>query len=295
MITILGATGKTGSRIAELLLDAGEKVRVFARSADKVKALAKRGADVATGDATDARALGAAFRGSDAVYTLLPPDMHAPDYPAFQNRVGEATIAALKESDVKRVVLLSSLGAEHPSGTGPIAGLHTQEERLRALKGVDVLSLRPGYFFENTYANLGMIKHQGMNGGAIAPDVQVAMIASRDVGDSAANALKKRDWKGFTVRELLGPREMTMRDVTRILGESLGKPDLAYVQFGYDDFAKALVGIGLSKSVADLYAEMSRAINEGKVKSLEGRRKENTTPTRFEEFAEQLVPAYQAM
>jgi uncharacterized protein YbjT (DUF2867 family) len=265
------------------------------RSADKVNALVKRGAEVATGDATDTRALTAAFRGADAVYTLVPPNIHTPDFLAFQAQVGEATVAALRDSGAKRVVFLSSLGADLESGTGPIAGLAAQEKRLRALKGVDVLVLRPGYFFENQYATLGMIKHQNIDGGAMRPDLPISMIATRDIADFASRALRKRDWTGFTVRELLGPRDMTFAEVTRIVGERLGKPGLSYVQFGYDEFANALIGMGLSKSIAGLYAEMCRAFNEGKVRSLEGRRKENTTPTRFEEFVDELVPAYQAM
>ena len=295
MIAIMGATGHTGGRLAESLLKSGEKVRALGRSKEKLSALAKLGAEVVTGDVSDAAHLTAAFRGADVVYTLMPPNPVSPDYRAEQDRMGEATARAIREAGVKKVVLLSSLGAEHPAGTGPIAGLHAQEQRLRALPGVDVLALRAGYFFENTYATLGMIKHQGMNGGAMKPDLSFAMVATRDIADFAAAAVKKRDWKGFTVRELLGPRDMTLGEATRILGERLGKPGLTYVQFGYDDLANALVGMGLSKSIADLYAEMSRAFNEGKIRSLEGRRKENTTPTRFEEFADQLVPAYQAM
>jgi len=96
------------------------------------------------------------------------------------------------------------------------------------------------------------------------------------------------------VRELLGPRDLTQAEATRILGTRLGKPDLSYVQFPYADFIGALVQSGLSESVASLYAEMSRALNEGKVKSLEGRRPENTTPTRFEDFTAELEAAYRA-
>lgn len=295
MIAIMGANGHTGSQLADSLLSAGEKVRVLGRSKEKLNAFAQRGAEVATGDVKDAAHLTAAFRGADVVYTLIPPNPASPDFRADQDRVGEATVRAIREAGVKRVVFLSSIGGELPSGNGPIAGLAAQEKRLSALQGVDVLVLHPAYFFENTYATLGLIKHQGINGGALQPDMPIAMVATRDIADFAAAAVKKRDWKGFTVRELLGSRDMSLAETTRILGERLGKPDLKYVQFGYDDFAKALLGMGLSKSVADLYAEMSRAFNEGKIHTLEGRRKENTTPTRFEDFADQLVPAYQAI
>jgi uncharacterized protein YbjT (DUF2867 family) len=294
MIAVMGATGHTGRRLAELLLESGEKVRALGRSQDKLAPLAKMGAEVMAGDAGDARFLASAFRGAEGVFTLIPPDAHAADYRGLQDSIGEATAKAIRESGVRRVVFLSSVGADVPAGTGPIAGLHAQEARLRKLEDVHVLSLRAGYFFENFYESLGLIRHQGINGGAVAPDVPIPMIATRDIADAAARALRERDFQGFTVRELLGPRDLTQAEATRILGARIGKPDLKYVQFPYGDFTKALLQAGLSESVAGLYTEMSRALNEGKVKSVEGRRKENTTPTRFEDFAAELEEAYRA-
>jgi len=81
---------------------------------------------------------------------------------------------------------------------------------------------------------------------------------------------------------------------TRIVGERIGKPDLAYVQFSYDEMASALVREGLSNSFAELYVGMTRAFNEGKVQPREGRNAGNTTPSRFEDFAAELVQAYDA-
>jgi uncharacterized protein YbjT (DUF2867 family) len=295
LIAVMGASGHTGGRVAEKLIEAGEKVRVLGRSADKLERFENDGADVQTVDATDAAALTKAFRGANAVFTLLPPDFRSTDFRALQDRIGEATVKAVQDSGVERVVLLSSLGAEFPEGTGPIAGLHAQEERLRKLEDVHVLSLRAGYFFENSYRTLGLVRQQGINGGAVAPDVPIAMIATRDIGDAAAKALHQRDFEGFVVRELLGERDLTLADATRILGAAIGKPDLKYVQFPRADFVKALVSMGASQNVASLYGEMADALSKGRVKSLEGRRPENTTPTSFEQFVPELAKAYQAM
>jgi uncharacterized protein YbjT (DUF2867 family) len=157
-----------------------------------------------------------------------------------------------------------------------------------------VLILRPGYFFENFEETLGLIKHQGINGGAIAADVAIPMIATRDIADAAARALRERRFRGVEVQELLGPRDLTHAEATRILGARIGSPHLQYVQFPYDDFVKALVQTGLPENIASLYAEMARALNEGKVRSIEGRRPENTTPTRFEDFVVELEKAYRA-
>jgi uncharacterized protein YbjT (DUF2867 family) len=294
MIAVMGASGNTGRRIAEHLLAAGEKVRALGRTAEKLASLNSGGADVVTGIARDAVYLTNSFRGSDAVYTLLPQDVQSQDYRRQQDEEGEAIAQAIRDSGVRYVVFLSSLGADQPEGTGPIAGLHAHEERLRGLRGVNVLILRPAYFFENFYGTLGLIKHHGINGGAMAPDIPFSMIATRDIADVAAQALRRRDWTGVVVRELLGARDLTFAEATRILGARIGNPDLQYVQFPYADFTASLVGMGISQNVAGLYAEMARAVNEGKVKSLEGRQPGNTTPTRFEDFAEELARAYQA-
>jgi uncharacterized protein YbjT (DUF2867 family) len=293
MITVMGASGNTGRVVAEALLAKGEKVRVVGRDAGKLAPLQARGAEVAQGDVTNAAFLTRAFTGVETAYTLLPPDPRSTDFRAYQDRVGEATVQALRQAGVRRVVFLSSVGADLPAGTGPIAGLHAQEERLRKL-GVAVLLLRPGYFFENLYGSLPLIRHQGVNGGALAPDVKMSMIATRDIGAAAAAAIASRDFSGVEVRNLLGPRDLSLAEVTRILGAAIGKPDLAYVQFPYEAFAGALVQAGLSADMAGLYAEMSRAFNDGIVKVVGGRTPASTTPTTFESFSKQLAAAYAA-
>ena len=192
------------------------------------------------------------------------------------------------------MVFLSSLGGELPGGTGPIAGLHDLEERFKTL-GVDLLILRPGYFYENLHATLGLIKQQGINGGAIDPDVPVTMTATRDIGATAADELKRGEFRGISVRELLGPRDYTLAEATRILGGKIGKPDLKYVRFSDADFAATLVKMGISRGIADSFVEMCQAINSRKVRPLEGRNKSTTMPTPFETVAEQLAAAYRSM
>lgn len=295
MIAVMGASGNTGGRIVRRLLDGGESVRALARSADKLAPLQAAGAEIAAGDAADRTFLGRAFEGADGVYILIPPDVTADDYRALQDRQGEAIASAVTESGVRTVVFLSSLGAELPEGTGPIAGLHAQEERLRALAGVNVLVLRAAYFFENFRDALPMIKHQGVNGGAIAPDLVLPMIAARDIADVAAEALRTRAPRGAAVRELLGARDLTHAEATRIIGERIGRPDLQYVQMPYEQYEAMLVQVGLSTSAASMYTDLARALNAGRIQSLEGRNPANTTPTRFEDFAEALAAEYAAL
>jgi uncharacterized protein YbjT (DUF2867 family) len=293
MITVMGATGNTGKKITEILLQAGEQVRALGRTASKLAEIQNAGAEVRSGDTNDAAFLTEAFRGADAVYTLLPTDPSSPDYRAAQDRQGEAIVEAIRSSGVKYVVALSSLGGDLSEGTGVIVGLHAQEERLKQLDGVNILLLRPVSFFENFYNSLALIKQEGINGDSVAADLAVPMIATRDIAEVAATALVERNWKGIVVRELLGQRDLSHAEATRIIGERIGKADLRYVQFSYADEANALVQAGMSESFGKLYAEMTRAFNEGAIKPR--RTRENTTPTRFEDFAGELAQAYRAM
>ena len=295
MITVMGATGHTGKKISEALLKAGEKVLALGRTESKLAELRNAGAEALIGNTNDVAFLTEAFRIADAVYTLLPTDRRAPDYRAEQDRQGEAIVSAIRAGGVRNIVALSSLGADLSEGTGVIEGLHAQEERLKQLEDVNVLLLRPVSFFENFYDTLELMKYEGINGDSVAPDLAVPMIATCDIADVAVKALRARDWQGVVVRELLGPRDLSYAEATQIIGERIGKPDLQYVQFSYSDEANALMQAGMSESFANLYVEMTRAFNEEKIKPHNGRNHENTTPTRFEDFAGELARAYEAM
>jgi uncharacterized protein YbjT (DUF2867 family) len=292
MIAVMGATGNTGRAIAETLLEQGEQIRVLGRSAQRLKNLQRLGAEVMIGDATDAAHLTAAFRGADAVYALIPPDPGSTDFRSHQHRISEAIGDAIRASGVPTVV---TLGTIVESTTCPAAGVRSHEDRLQSLDGVDTLALHAGFFFENHFLGLAGIKHKGVHGSPIAPDIAMAMIATRDIAAVAAQALRQRDFKGFVVRELLGERDLTMREVTRILGERIGQPNLPYVQLSPADFIAGLEQMGLSRHFAGEVEQAFSGINDGHSRSKEGRRPDNTTPTRFEEFAEVLAQAYRAM
>ena len=289
MITVMGATGHTGAEIASRLLAAGESVRALGRSPDRLAALARAGAEVRVGDAADAAFLAEAFGDADAVYTLLPYDAHVAGYAALQRARSEAIAQAVGASAVRHVVTLSSVGADLPAGTGLIAGLHAHEQRLRALSRTHVLVLRAGLFFETFEQSLATIEQHGVHADSVAPDVALPMIATRDIAERAADALRTRDWQGHVVRELLGPCDLTYADVTRILGARVGRPDLAYVRLSDAEMTGVLLGAGLAGDVAALYVEMTRALSAGSIRSREGRTPANTTPTRFETFADSLT------
>lgn len=294
MIVISGATGKTGNIVADTLITQGHKVRVIGRNTDTLKKFTSRGAESAVGDIGDPAFATKAFSGADAVYALIPPSFSVPDFRAYQKKIGESIIAAIKGSGVKHVVHLSSQGAHLSSGTGPIAGLHDQEERLNRLDGVNVLHLRPTYFMENLLMNIDLIKKMNIMGSAVRGDVRFAMIATRDIGAFAAERLAKMDFSSKSVRDLLGQRDLSLKEAAAVIGKKLGKPDLTYVAFPYEEAEKSMIAMGLTPDMSKLYIEMSKALNDGLFAVGIPRTKENTTPTPIEEFADVFAKVYGA-
>jgi uncharacterized protein YbjT (DUF2867 family) len=294
VIVVTGASGHIGHELAERLLSAGQTVRAVARGVEKLKPLGARGAEVRPGSFDDRAFLAGVFKGANGVFAMIPPNYSAKDVHAEQRKIAESIVAAIRESGVKNVVSLSSVGAELPDKTGPIAGLHVFEELLDKVAGLNVVHLRAAYFFENHLGSIGVIKNTGINGSAIKAEVPISMVATRDIAAVAADYLTKLDFKARNVRYILGARDYTLTEATRILGAAVGQPDLKYVQFPEADFKKGLVGAGFSASLADLFVEMSQGFNSGLIRG-EPRSKANTTPTTLEDFAKTVfAPAFKA-
>jgi uncharacterized protein YbjT (DUF2867 family) len=286
---ILGASGNTGAIIANYLLSKGQRVRVAGRDPGRLQRFARKGAEAFTADVSDAVALTKAFSVARAAYLMLPPLNSREE----QERQSDAIAKAVKESGLRYAVHLSSYGAHVPEGTGPVTGLHSSEQKLNAISDLNVLHLRAAYFMENNLGAIDMIHGMGLFGHALLPDLKLPMIATRDVGDYAAQRLVDLDFSGKQTRELLGERDLTMTEATAAIARGIGKPDLRYEQFPYDQVQQVLEQMGMPPKKAAVYIEMFEAINAGLLAAQEQRSTENSTPTSFENFVRDVfVGAY---
>jgi uncharacterized protein YbjT (DUF2867 family) len=293
MYAITGATGHTGNIVANRLLAEGQQVRAIGRNKERLQSLIDAGAEPFVCDLADAGALTNAFAGAKAAYVMLPPDMSSNNYRALQDRITDSVASALAAGRVQYAVTLSSVGADKADKTGPVVGLHKLEERLNGTKGLNVLHLRAGYFMENTLAQAGIIHAMGKAAGPVRPTLKIGMIASRDIGQAVADSLLRLDFTGQQSRELLGQRDLSMSDVARVIGQAIGKPDLAYVQLSDSDFRAAVTRMGMPADFANSILEMVASMNSGYMRPLESRSLRNTTPTSYETFvAEEFVPVY---
>jgi uncharacterized protein YbjT (DUF2867 family) len=293
---IAGATGNIGKVIVKQLLEARQNVKAIARNEDKLKELTGLGATALPGSITDREFLTKAFAGADAVFCLLMPDMFAKDVRKEQDLIAEKYFEAIKANKVKNVVLLSSIGAHVRKGAGIVDGLGYMEELLLQLHDTNVLNLRPTYFMENTFGLIGTIKQMGIAGTPIDGDVKFPIVATRDIGAVAAKRLLDLNFKGNTVEYVLGAKDYSYREISGIVGAAIGKPDLQYVQFSYEDAAKGMVAAGFcGDDAARLMSELAKGMNEKRLLDAHTRTPDNTTPTTYEEFSHTWAWVYNNM
>ncbi|MFZ0564514.1 MAG: NmrA family NAD(P)-binding protein [Terriglobales bacterium] len=294
MYVILGASGNTGHIVARNLLAHGRKVRVVGRNAAHLQPLAAAGAEIFVGDVTDAASLTRSFQQADSAYLMIPPNPASNNVRSYQEKVSDAIALAVKNARLTNVVTLSSIGADKPAGTGPVVGLHNLEQKLNQIEGMNVLHVRAGYFMENTLPQVGAIRMTGSVVGPLRADLKLPMIATRDIGVSAAEALLRLDFRGKEIRELHGQRDLDYTEAAAIIGKAIGNSGLGYVQAPEDQIRAAMVQMGMSQDFAGQILEMAGALNRRDMRALEARTSRNTTPTSFETLVgEVFVPAYQ--
>lgn len=290
MLVLLGSSGQITTQLAHRLLDAGHAVRVVGRSAAALAPLKQAGADIAVGDPGDAAFLERAFAGAIAAYTMIPPCYAEPDMRTAQDRIGTAIAQAVRQARVPRVVNLSSVGAELAEGTGPIAGLHAQEQRLAGVS--NVLNLRPGAFMENYLAALHPVAAAGVLPGLEAADAQMPLVATRDIAAVVARELTQPRKNGTLI--LHAPRHATPREVATALGQAIGKPDLPYVQSSPEEVKPLLMAQGFSGDAADQLEALSRWLSTSPLASLSAAPTE-VQPTTLAMFAREVfAPAHRA-
>lgn len=291
---ITGSAGNISRPLSERLLSAGQEVTVIGRNKQHLETLTSKGAAAAIGEVEDAQFLNTAFAGADAVYTMYPPQYASMDLGAYKQLAAKYA-AAIQANDIRYVVNLSSIGAHMPEGCGPVSGLHYAEEELNKLKDVNVLHLRPGYFYINLYGSLEMVRKMhiiGNNSGDSA--AKIILSHPEDIAEAAAEELLNLSFKGHTVRYLVSD-ERTQGEVARVLGTAVGQPGLPWVAFTDEQSLDGMIQAGLPGEMAKKYVEMGAAMRTGKMwEDILHHRPQFFGKIKLEDFARDFAAAYKA-
>jgi uncharacterized protein YbjT (DUF2867 family) len=222
MYAITGITGQIGGVIGRTLLAAKKPVRAVVRDAEKGKAWAARGCEVALATIEDPSSLAAAFEGAEAVFLLVPPNFDPePGFPEAR-AIGAALRSALETARPARVLYLSTIGAQ--ASQPNLLTQHTIIEQTLSNLPIATTFLRPAWFMENCRWDVAPAREHGMIPSFLQPlDKPVPMVATEDIGRRAA-ALLKEPWNGHRVVELEGPHRVTPNEIAAAFTKILGRP-----------------------------------------------------------------------
>jgi len=284
-ITVTGSLGNISKPLAQKLLALGHDITIISSQADRKAEIEALGAKAAVGSVTNAEFLESAFAGADAVYVMIPPNLGGSHFIENAARAGEAYASAITAASVKRVVMLSSIGADKPDGNGPIAGLYKIEEQLSRLEGVDLVILRAGYFYFNLFGNISLIKGMGIMGSNTSANNSVPLVHPSDIADAAAEELLGSS-TGKNIRYVVSDWRK-WSEVAAVLGSSIGKPDFPWVQFTDEQAKQGMIQAGLGDELASLYVEMGNGLRDDHIsEDFIKRGRPVTGKTKLETFAE---------
>lgn len=289
---VTGSLGHISRPLAQQLLQPGHQVTIVSSNPARAAEIEQLGAIAAIGSVEDTAFLTDTFTGADAVYTMVPPTYTAPDWRQYIANVGKNYAAAIQAAGVKHVVNLSSIGAHMPEGCGPVSGLYYVEQALNELEGVNVLHLRPGFFYYNFLNNVGMVKHLGIIGGNYGADTTMVLVDTNDIAAVAAEALLNLAFTGHSNRYIVSD-ERTTPEIAAVLGHAIGVNDLPWVDFTDEDTLGAMQQNGLPADMAKNYTEMGAAIRSGEM-AADYRRQPpvKLDKTKLEAFAPAFAQAY---
>lgn len=222
MYAITGITGKVGGALARTLLAAGAQVRAIVRDISKAKEWSALGCEIAVADMKDAKALAIAFTGATAVFILPPPEFDPePGYPEAR-AVIQSVAQALSASNPRRVVFLSTIGADAPHDN--LLSQRTLMEATLATLPIPLTILRPAWFIDNAAWDVASARDSGVIHSFLQPaEKTFAMVAAKDVGRVAADLMREDD-RGTRIVDLEGPRRISPNDLAIAFALAMDKP-----------------------------------------------------------------------
>ncbi len=291
MFVVTGASGQTGRATAEALLEQKQPVTVVVRSQARAEAWKSRGAQTAVLDLADAAALTSVLKGKTGAYLVVPPNYGAADYIKDRQAIVDSFAKAVRDSGISHVTFLSSIGAQHAAGTGPIVTLHRGEQALRQAAR-NLTSLRAPYFLENWTPVLSVARDQGVLPTFLTPGRKIETIATRDIGRFAADSLM-HPASGVKILEIAGPEDYAPEDIAAAVSQVLRK-DVKLQSLPLDAVVPTFTAQGLPEGIARLMAEMYGAINSGHVAPEHKQQVQRGSVTPVEVFRQLMGKAFVA-
>ncbi len=292
MVVITDVASRAGSLLASELLKNGENVLGIDDTRGRMARLISEGMEGVVGDISDPVFLSSTLSDADALFLIVPLRADGNNFRRYFIDVADSAVKALHDSKVKNVFFLSSLGADEKEEAGFLSGYGDVEEILESVSIENVILFRPGYYMDHLLPKISMIRSSDMVGDVIKGDTPLYFTDLRDVAQNMASMYKNRTFYGRSKVEMYSDKA-SLRKAVRMIGESIGVPELPFIHFSDQDYRNYLLEHGASMPFANMYVEMGDAISRGVMEpSLV---EVPNLPTRLSDFIQNVfIPAYRS-
>jgi uncharacterized protein YbjT (DUF2867 family) len=260
MYVILGASGQVGSAIVDHLLAKKLTVKAVIHNPEKASEIKSKGAEVAIADAMDLDSLIEAFKGGDTLFAITPETFKNEDVLGETKTMLENYKQAIKASGIKKIVGLSSIGAQYSEGTGNLLMSYMLEHAFTDLT-IPQTFVRPAYYYSNWLAQLPEVKKSGILPTFYPTDLALPMASPMDVASFVAEVLVKDNES--KIYEIVGPEKLSSDDVAVAFGEVLGKTVKAK-QIPREEWDPTLQKIDFSPDARKNFIDMIQTVVDGR-------------------------------
>ena len=295
MIVITAPTAQIGGRVLDRVLKGDEPVRVVVRDPARLAPEIRERVEIVQGSHSEADVVDRAFAGADAVFWLVPADRNAVSADAAYSGFAQPGTEALGTHGVRHVVGVSALGrgTAVADRAGHVTATLAMDD-LIAKTGVHYRALANGSFMDNSLRDVRSFKTQGTFGLPIAGDRRLPLVATRDIGDVAADLLLDRDWTGVEEIPLLGPQDLSPDEMAAIISDVLGTP-VGYRQISGGTLREAAAGFSsaaMAQALVDMMLAKDAGLDNGIARTAQDGAR---TPTTFRTWCQEVLkPAFDA-
>ena len=258
-IVLTGSLGHIGRPLTEKLVEKGHSVTVISSNPEKQKDIEALGATAAIGKLQDADFLTATFTGADVVYCMLVGFFNANiDIKTFAENIANNYVQAIRQSGIKRVVYLSTIGAHTDQDNGPLALHYYAENILKKLPSdVGLTFMRPVGFYTNLLGFINTIKTQGVIASNYGADDKKPWVSPIDIAAAVAEEITTL-FVGRKVRYVTS-EEISCNEIASILGAAIGKPDLKWIIISDEQLLNGMIAAGMNPRIAAGLVEMTNS------------------------------------
>ena len=261
MNIIIGASGRVGRAIVDRLLKQHYPVKAIVRDEKAAAILQAKGAVTAIADVTNEAALKTAFADGTTLFILTPETGITEQLIPDTAKVLQNYRTAIEFSTITKIVGLSSMGAQHETGTGNLMMSYLLEHAFTKVSAIRIF-IRPAAYYSNWLQSIDLIKEKGILPTFYPPDLAFPMISPGDVGIIAADIIASED--NFSkIYEIDGPNIYSSNEVAEAFSTVLGK-EVKAVQVPRDEWEATAKQWGFTEDMIKNFVDMTEAVIDGK-------------------------------